>query len=165
MKADEFTELFSRRSFISLSQHAFTLCKRHNNKASLIYIDLEGQAWLDGESGKASGSRTLAAFARLLYGNFRESDVVGRLGAGEFAVFLTNADKELAAISLRRFAGTVAAYNESDSGQLPLTYSAGIENVDFDYHHSIDDLLAHSNTKLYRYRKATRKKRDSLEET
>ena len=162
MKADESTEIFSRRSFISLSQHAFTLCKRHNNKASLIYIDLEGQKWLHGEHGQATNSRSLAAFAKLLYGNFRESDVVGRLGVGEFAVFLTNADRELAGISLRRFASVVAAYNESDSAQPPLTYNAGIEHVDFECHHSIDDLLAQSNTNLYRYRKATRVKRDSV---
>ncbi|WP_142903693.1 GGDEF domain-containing protein [Exilibacterium tricleocarpae] len=120
--------LSNRRGFILLSQHAFGLCKRHKDQASMIYLNLEDR-------------KTAAAFAQLLGGNFRASDVVGQLAENEFAVFLSHADQVSADISLRRFANLVADYNESSGGQSPLTYRADIERVDFNHHQSIDDLL------------------------
>ena len=151
------TALSNRRGFISLSQHAFGLCKRHNNNAALIYLDLDEHPCTEQQAKPGKGNPALA-FARLLSSNFRASDVIGQLAETEFAVFLTNADSKSADISLERFAQRVAEYNRTSERQPLLTYNAGVERVDFEHHHTIDDLLAQSDSNLYRYRQAGKKR-------
>lgn len=91
---DELTMISNRRGFEALAQHAINMCLRKGEPASLMYFDLDRFKPINDRFGHAEGDRALGDFSKLLQQTFRESDVIGRIGGDEFAVFASGAVDE-----------------------------------------------------------------------
>lgn len=77
---------------------------------ALVMIDLDQWKRLGNTWGEAAANRALAAVARLLRGNIRKTDLVGRYGADEFCVLLPDikpAPATALAEKLRRALGRI----------------------------------------------------------
>jgi len=77
---------------------------------ALVMIDLDQWKRLGNTWGEAAADRALAAVARLLRGNIRKTDLVGRYGADEFCVLLPDikpAPATALAEKLRRALGRI----------------------------------------------------------
>ena len=88
---DELTLISNRRGFEALAQYAINMCLRKGDVASLMYFDLDQFKPINDRYGHAEGDRVLCDFAGMLKETFRDSDVIGRIGGDEFAVFATGA--------------------------------------------------------------------------
>jgi len=84
---DELTELLNPESFQLLVDHELAVGRRNGRVDTLLVIDVAGLDAVTGEFGPAGTDVTLRAIARLLRRTARESDILGRLGEKEFAVF------------------------------------------------------------------------------
>jgi diguanylate cyclase len=84
---DELTELLNPDAFRLLVEHELAFARRQARTHTLLVIDVAGLEAVRDEFGRAGGDVTLRGIARLLRRTARESDIVGRLGEREFAVF------------------------------------------------------------------------------
>jgi diguanylate cyclase (GGDEF)-like protein len=84
---DELTELLNPEAFRLVVEHELAVARRNARTDTLLVIDVAGLEAVTDEFGQAGGDVTLRGIARLLRRTARESDILGRLGETEFAVF------------------------------------------------------------------------------
>ncbi len=154
---DELTGLSNRRGFEALAQHALNLSRRLERPACMFCFDLNNFKRINIHYGRAEGDRALMAFARLLLEQFRDSDVVGRLGEDDFAVLLTNTVTADTTNTLTRFKHAVTQHNLESNLPYSLDYSLGAVEYDAEMHHSVGELLQEADTLLHRNKMLMRK--------
>lgn len=96
-RTDRLTGLLNRSAFLEeLSRH----CGRLGQEAqpsTLVVMDVDGFRSVNDRFGYPAGDRLLARLAAILRELFRPGDLIARLGANAFAVFLGGADHMTAA--------------------------------------------------------------------
>lgn len=107
---DDLTGLYNRRGFNVLGDQQLKLSKRGRTSISVLQIALAGVKEINDTYGRDAGDQSLRDLAAVLRETFRESDVLSRLGGGEFAVFANTPDT---AEMLNRLHANVAACNDS----------------------------------------------------
>lgn len=153
---DKLTMLSNRRGFMALGQHALSLCvRRMERPASLLYFDLEGLKAINDNFGLEEGDRALVAFAQLLVQNFRDSDVVGRIGADEFVVLMTEGADTECEVATRRLQLAVDEHNRKGQRGYELRFRVGDIAYQPLRHSSMDALLCDADV-LMRRRKQHR---------
>jgi diguanylate cyclase (GGDEF)-like protein len=93
---DVLTPTLNRRAFIREVQRALADCRRYNEEAAIIFLDLDAFKSINDEYGHAAGDKALIYVSHLLKESVREGDSVGRLGGDEFAILLRRADSNSA---------------------------------------------------------------------
>ncbi|MEX2128907.1 MAG: GGDEF domain-containing protein [Xanthobacteraceae bacterium] len=93
---DPLTGLLNRRGFERALGRALAFVRRYNATAALVYLDLDQFKPVNDRHGHAAGDWVLGRLARLIAGNVRSSDVVGRVGGDEFVVLLWNVNDDQA---------------------------------------------------------------------
>ncbi|WP_169569795.1 GGDEF domain-containing protein [Sneathiella limimaris] len=93
---DPLLPIYNRRAFVREMTRTQALVERYGEKASLIYIDLNGFKGINDNFGHQAGDYVLSEMAARLVKSVRESDVVGRLGGDEFGLILSQAGPEQA---------------------------------------------------------------------
>lgn len=112
---DTLTPALNRRAFIREVQKTLAFCRRYNESASILFLDMDGFKRINDTFGHAAGDAALIQVCELLMAQVRESDSVGRLGGDEFAVLLQHTDLDTAhkkAVQLEGLMNqTVVAWN------------------------------------------------------
>lgn len=124
---DPLTNVFNRRSFLVLLDKAVSQCQRSHASLPVLVIDLDHFKKINDTWGHRCGDIALSHFVELAAGCLRNSDVIGRLGGEEFAIFLpgtTLNDALSVAERLRSLVETQAVSTEG--GEIPITISIGI---------------------------------------
>lgn len=84
---DELTGLLTPDAFRLLVEHELIVARRLGRVDTLLVIDVEHLHSVNASHGRDGGDEALRAIARLLTRTARESDVIGRIGDDEFAIF------------------------------------------------------------------------------
>ncbi|MDC7677373.1 GGDEF domain-containing protein [Asticcacaulis machinosus] len=90
--SDVLTPTLNRRAFLREVHRAMADCRRYDQQACLVFLDLDGFKFINDTYGHAAGDQALIHVADLLIANTREGDSIGRLGGDEFAILLRHAD-------------------------------------------------------------------------
>lgn len=149
---DELTTLSNRRGFAVLAEHTLRICKRMDKPATLLYLDLNRFKAINDTFGHAEGDRALRLFAESLIEVLRDSDVIGRLGGDEFAALLTGAESLNVPGILARLRATLRSTSQSKGLEYEVGFSAGQVEFDPSRDDSIQQLLAHADSAMYRSR-------------
>jgi diguanylate cyclase (GGDEF)-like protein/PAS domain S-box-containing protein len=128
---DPLTGLRNRRLFEHDLKLQVGRCRRYDEQAALIVVDLDGFKQVNDIHGHRVGDEALKAVARMLTRRLRATDLVARLGGDEFAVLLPYMDPpgaELVAADLQRVIGACTV----DTGEtvVHLAASAGFAMLD-----------------------------------
>ncbi len=91
---DPLTGLRNRRLFGHDLKLQVARCRRYGEVAGLMLIDLDAFGLVTERHGEQAGDEALEAIARALTRRLRETDLVARLGADQFAVLLPHIDEE-----------------------------------------------------------------------
>lgn len=91
---DVLTPTLNRRGFLDVLMRAMAYCRRHEQDATLLYLDLDDFKQINDRSGHPAGDAALISVSNLLLHEMRESDAVGRMGGDEFCILMMNADAE-----------------------------------------------------------------------
>ncbi|MDO9215984.1 MAG: sensor domain-containing diguanylate cyclase [Lacisediminimonas sp.] len=146
---DELTQLTNRRGFFALGKQVMELCNRLHKPVSLIFFDLDGFKGINDRFGHTEGDAALKAFAKLLQGSFRASDVVARLGGDEFAVMLSGTPQVDLPTTLRRFYETLHSHNRQAALGYDLACSAGTVQLNSEMNFTFEALVDAADRQMY----------------
>ncbi|MDA8094978.1 MAG: diguanylate cyclase [Betaproteobacteria bacterium] len=85
---DPLTELPNRRLLLEEMTKIFAAATRHQGRAAVMYLDLDGFKAINDRFGHEAGDEVLKEAARRLTRCVRAMDVVARLGGDEFVIVL-----------------------------------------------------------------------------
>ena len=146
---DELTGLRNRRGFLVLADQALRMARRTRSKCALVFIDLDGLKRVNDTRGHAAGDALIADAARVLGSVFRESDVVGRVGGDEFAVFALLDEHDGASAVSGRLQGEIDRFNAQVVPTLRVAMSIGIEEINCAADTPLDVLLSRADRAMY----------------
>lgn len=152
---DKLTGLLNRRGLYTLGEQELKLAQRKAKTVSVIFLDLEGLRAVSDEHGKQAGAEMETRVGALLRKCFRETDLVGRVGVGDFVVVMegTFSDTEVA---LGRLAGMVIDVNGQSETLHPINFSTGAATCPPGDKSSFADLLERASDAMVEKRRQAR---------
>ncbi len=147
--SDELTGLRNRRGFLVLADQALRMARRTQAKCALVFIDLDGLKLVNDSRGHAAGDAMIADAAGVLNHVFRESDVVGRVGGDEFAVFALLDENDGASTITHRLQAAIEQFNSQATPSMKLSMSVGIEELPCKSEIPLDELLSRADQAMY----------------
>ncbi len=147
-RKDGLTGLNNRRTFFELAQRF----KIRATGGVVLMMDADNFKSINDCYGHAAGDECLKAIAYRIRRNLRETDVGGRLGGEEFAVYLGNANLAQARIIAERLLTPIPYSRVDHDDNFTVTLSIG--GVIAPKNESIDLLLNRADDALYQAKEA-----------
>ncbi|TQV74681.1 diguanylate cyclase [Aliikangiella marina] len=146
---DPLTHLLNRYGLQEHLDKSLSRARRNQSQVALIYIDIDDFKQVNDRLGHTAGDSYLVEFSRRLFKNFRESDVISRIGGDEFVVVLD--DKNLVASReefLERLETIMRPEFVIENTPLEFKYSSGVALYP---EHGItpEELLNYADQKMY----------------
>ncbi len=136
---DPLTGLLNRRRLVELGERELAITGRTGQAVSAALIDVDNFKRINDQYRHAAGDTVLLAVGQAVAGQLRNTDLVGRWGGEEFAVFLPGTDAAAARISAERMRAAVEclALDAGPALGLRCTVSIGVcqaaPGQDFDH--------------------------------
>lgn len=147
---DSLTGALNRGSFFQTAQHLLVLAQRQKSPASFILMDLDYFKAINDTYGHFIGDKVLIHFVETIRSFLRKSDLIGRVGGEEFAIFLSGTGTEDAFLLADKIRQAISASTlEVDGKAVTYTVSLGVDSSEPN-DHSIDQLFKRADLKLYR---------------
>jgi len=146
---DDLTGLYNRRGFFTVAGEYLQLADRKRTQMFLLYMDLDNLKRINDILGHHKGDEALINVAKLLEKTFRRSDVKGRMGGDEFAIFPIDSTHEGARTAEARLRSNIDTFNADKSNPFNLSVSMGISSYDPEHPCSIDELLVRADKLMY----------------
>lgn len=145
---DELTGVYNRRGFIQAAERELRIVAASGQTVFLLMADLDHLKLINDSYGHAAGDDALVAAADVLRDVVRASDVVGRWGGDEFAVFFARgADAALDAVRAR-ITWRLERANEAERPYL-IALSLGVAGERANDATTLDGLVAQADAALY----------------
>ncbi|BAK73561.1 GGDEF domain-containing protein [Arcobacter sp. L] len=150
---DALTGLYNRRFIDEQMDLIFKTAKEDKSFLSLVIFDIDFFKKVNDTFGHDAGDKVLQMIAKLANENFRQTDLVGRIGGEEFCIIFTNTNKENVLKIVDRFRKTIeeqtVVYEQKN---IKITSSFGIsylsQKID-----SYTDLFKNADEALYKAKK------------
>ena len=148
---DPLTGLYNRRHFNAMLEYETGRSERHGHKYGIILLDVDDFKDVNDSYGHGTGDDALRQIANILEKRVRKGDLATRIGGDEFAMILSETNREGAASVANNLCAAVreAEFISQDGKTFHLTLSAGIA-VFPDDGDKIPDLLAGVDAAMYR---------------
>ncbi|MGM0632521.1 MAG: GGDEF domain-containing protein [Pseudomonadota bacterium] len=148
---DTLTGLPNRRAFLDTVRKEIMQMKRNGQPSCLLLIDIDHFKEINDEHGHPTGDGLLKDFARFLKSHLREADTVARWGGEEFIVLLHNTDDTRAFDVAEGLRARIQQHRFwHGEGQLPLTISGGISQIDVSREDAFEAAYQRADQALYR---------------
>ena len=146
---DSLTGILNRGSFFQTAQHLLVLSQRQHSIVSFILMDLDHFKIINDTFGHYAGDKVLIHFTHTIQNLLRKSDLVGRVGGEEFAIFLSDTGSDDAFQLAEKIRKAVSSSTlEIDGKAITYTVSLGVDSSQVK-DHSIDQLFKRADLKLY----------------
>jgi diguanylate cyclase (GGDEF)-like protein len=156
---DSLTGLFNRRGFLIAAESELELAHRLGMGVTIIYLDLDGMKDINDARGHLHGDVALRSAARMIADVLRSSDLVGRIGGDEFAVFAL----QMPGAEIENFPGrledVMARHNDEHSDDAPVWLSWGMVRTPKGDDRGLEELLRVADNLMYEAKHANRLKR------
>jgi two-component system cell cycle response regulator len=139
---DGLTGVHNRRGFAALADPHIKLARRMKGRFLIVSADVTGLEEINQVAGYDEGDAVLRETAEILRRTFRDSDLLARLEASEFAVLAADAPLEHSSIIAARLAQHVAAFNAMTLRRYTLALAVGFAQFDHTGPGSVMDVLA-----------------------
>jgi diguanylate cyclase (GGDEF)-like protein/PAS domain S-box-containing protein len=153
---DDLTDLYNRRYFYKLAAREFSASMRYRRPLSIIIFDVDGFKRINDSFGHLTGDKALALVAQIASTQVRASDVLARYGGDEFVILLSQTGAQQAlSIAERINASTAATLMETDKGNLSLTLSIGIAELNHALQdESVESVIRRADEAMYAAKQA-----------
>ncbi len=146
---DDLTGLYNRRGFFTIAVEHFKMADRNRTKMYLLFMDLDNLKQINDTLGHHKGDQALVGIANILNDTFRRSDIKGRMGGDEFAVFPIDSTQEGKESAMSRLRKNIQMSNESKDNPFHLSVSMGVSHYDPEHPCTIDELLVRADKIMY----------------
>lgn len=151
---DPLTDLPNRRSFVEQLQQSIQVCRRHNEKGAVLFIDLDHFKNINDTLGHSVGDLLLKDVASRLKSSVRIEDTVSRFGGDEFVVILPRAGQDtdetskIARTVAEKILESMTSPYQIEGHQLHITPSIGI-SIFPNRQETSEDILKQADAALY----------------
>jgi diguanylate cyclase (GGDEF)-like protein/PAS domain S-box-containing protein len=148
---DPLTGLPNRRCFFKNLAKEFDRSHRYARPLAVIGFDLDHFKAINDCHGHAGGDIVLKNIAELVLQSLRSTDMAGRIGGEEFAIFMPETESIMAAEVSERLRCTIANRTVLSPGGQPIqvTISVGVTSMRAEDGHP-DEMLARADAALYK---------------
>ncbi|MEK6683051.1 MAG: diguanylate cyclase [Nitrospirota bacterium] len=155
---DELTGLYNRRYMMEELKAEFSRSMRFGLPLSCLAIDLDFFKEVNDRCGHLAGDEVLRQISDLFHENFREPDILARIGGEEFLVILPQTDIRGALAKGELLRGQVErhAFTIDHGETIRLTISIGAAAYPDERIHNTDHLLKVTDDALYRSKETGR---------
>lgn len=98
----------------------------HRHHCALILVDIDNFKKFNDDYGHEMGDAILIEVSATLFGSFRSSDHICRIGGDEFAVIMTEADSSMCEIIERKLEKVSVFLRDTSNGLPSVTISVGV---------------------------------------
>ncbi|WP_210394801.1 GGDEF domain-containing protein [Motiliproteus sediminis] len=148
-ETDDLTGTHNRRHFFELADKELRRCRRNQQPAALLLMDVDHFKKVNDTYGHQQGDRVLCLICRTLTRDLRDYDVLGRIGGEEFALLVPQADKQRALNVAERLRQEVEAIRFAPPMEaLRTSLSIGIA-VTCDNSEEVNGLISRADKALY----------------
>ena len=154
-QTDALTGANSRRHFLAQAESLFGKSKNRSHPFSLMMFDIDHFKMINDQYGHAAGDRVLQQFSHFIMSQIREEDIFGRLGGEEFALVVSNPDKDAIHKMGNRLRQDIHKLSvEFNQQTINFTVSIGVAHIEDEQH--LDELLHKADKALYRAKETGR---------
>jgi diguanylate cyclase (GGDEF)-like protein/PAS domain S-box-containing protein len=146
---DDLTGLYNRRGFFTVAKEYVKLARRNKAKMFLLFMDMDLLKNINDTFGHHVGDAALIKMAEILNQTFRDSDIKGRMGGDEFAVFPIDSNMGGVEIALGRLEKNISDFNSANHAPFKLSISTGVSCFDPEYPSTIEDLIVRADKLMY----------------
>jgi len=146
---DPLTGLQNRRGMASQVEKLIARSRGAGKGFDLLFADVDHLKTINDQLGHAEGDRAIIDVSLILRANFRQSDIVARVGGDEFVVAPAGAQGDDREAILVRLRSAVATYNLANPRPFKLSVSAGIAGYDPASDRPLDEIFAAGDAALY----------------
>jgi len=147
--SDELTSLYNRRGFFALGNQVLKISMRTKKGLFLLYADVDNLKAINDAYGHREGDMVLVEIAHILKENFRESDIIARIGGDEFVVFPLGSKGDNTEVITTRLKKCIEIQNAKVKRRYNVSISVGLSYYDPLNPCSIDELLARGDQAMY----------------
>ncbi|GAB4483194.1 MAG: hypothetical protein OHK006_03430 [Thermodesulfovibrionales bacterium] len=151
---DDLTGLYNRRGFLTLADHLLKISMREKRGMFLLYADVDRLKEINDTFGHQEGDAALVEFGRALQNNYRQSDILARIGGDEFIVFPVGDCTDSTEVIVRRLTEVIDLCNSSRAKPYQLSVSYGIAYFDPENPLALVDLVSLADQNMYLQKKA-----------
>lgn len=145
---DELTGLFNRRLFYDRLRAELARSRRYQYAATCLIVDVDGLQALNERFGTMAGDRVLQEIAKLLLGETRAYDLIGRYASDEFVLLLPQAKAEQGLRLAERIRKKIETHDFAAGDiSLRVTASVGLASYPADGE-AVEDLLQATESAL-----------------
>lgn len=154
--ADALTGLYNRGMLFRVASMLISSARRHKQELAVLSVDVDGCQKINDKHGRAGGDLAIRVIAETIAEQLRTSDVIGRVGGNEFALFLPSTDEYRAGVVAEKIRTAVESipFSIGDSN-IVLTISIGVADIQ-PHHKTPDDMLRAAEYALRLAKKAGR---------
>ncbi|HEV2135931.1 MAG TPA: GGDEF domain-containing protein [Terracidiphilus sp.] len=155
---DELTSLYSVRGFYLLAEQSFRHSRRTREPFGAIFIDMDNLKTINDKLGHSMGSVSLVETAKLLTANFRDTDIIGRVGGDEFLVAGHFNNRQILA-AVERLREATARKNDVVGQQFSISLSVGYAVAEDYAHETLHSLVAKADEAMYKEKRGKKEAR------
>ncbi len=147
---DPLTNMYNRRYFADISEKIVSIAQRTQKPFCVLMVDIDDFKKINDTYGHNVGDEVIKQLAEKLTHSIRESDVAARFGGEEFAVILSNTDKEDAMVFANTFRTDIKNLGfRYENLPIDFAVSIGLDAFDRENDKSINDTLKRADKALY----------------
>ena len=146
---DKLTGLYNRRGLFALVEQLIKLSKRQKTGMFMLYTDIDNLKEINDTLGHKEGDLVIIDTANILKMNYRDSDIIARIGGDEFVVIPVGTAGDNPEEITARLQKSIQVYNTKVNRSYKLSLSAGIAYYDPENPCSVEELLAQGDKLMY----------------
>ncbi len=146
---DELTGLHNRRGFNLLAEQELKLAQREKKAMLLFFGDVDNLKRINDTLGHAYGDLALKEVSIILKENFRNVDILARIGGDEFVALALDVSLEAAQILTDRIQEALDERNQDENKAFDLSLSIGITRYDPNNPCTLSELISQADSQMY----------------
>lgn len=147
---DSLTGLYNRGAFLSSGELVLEDHRRRDGSVAVLVFDVDKFKLVNDNWGHATGDLVLKTFGAVAHKGSRPTDIVGRIGGEEFAVLLSDANRDVGFAFAERIRATFAeTCRRIADVDVNATVSVGVATMETG-NETLAELLGKADTALYR---------------
>lgn len=150
---DQLTGIYNRRGLFTLSDPVFKQAKRQKKGIFMLYADIDNMKEINDTAGHQAGDAILIETANILKTNYRESDIIARIGGDEFVVIPVGTAGEDIEKIVARLEKSLEIYNAERKHSYRLSLSIGVTYYDPENPCSMEELLIQADELMYKHKR------------